>query len=724
MVVDTDNSNGSNFYPGVDSLLFPYAKLKIGNKQVHFRTLSVTQSYGEHHTFSIEVPYNILKRELFSDKTKEIFDLSGSAVLITFFNRSGAGNEYDFKGIITNAEAVSTEGIDGYLLIEGKSPTVLLDTEKHYAVYSGASLQSIFKQIEERHLNFIDYSPEIVVEIDNKIPLDIVIQYNETDWEFMQRLCYEFGVNMYFTGSQLFIGEVEEWEESRLKSGWNVSELRFGTRLIPNQYKFLGYDPEMDSEYKGETSDKPVYDNNYLNLAVENNEMLKMHRKSHLPFETPVGEARERAEREEWRGAGKSMYANGVSKSYWATIGRPVVILSGEGEIGKFKIIKSKHVIDVDGRYRNEFESVSASVKVIPVEKPESPSAISLRAIVTSTKDPKNQGRVQVKFPLLDGSSSKAWLRVMTLDAGLTEDNGVNRGFIFIPEEGTQVIVGFEMGNVNYPYVAGALFHGKNREGGQENNFVKTLRTISGHTLEFNDGKEGWGISLYDKNSNVLRINSKENKVEISAVEEIVLESKKITLNATEELNLIGKKISEHAKEHEIQTEGTYKADANVQKLTSNNYKQSSTGGSEIVSSGGMEIKGSTIKLDMGGGAESPKAPIEARDMVVSPAVASGLLASEMLPEDNKVEDAGANPKIVSIKLLDDEGNETKNLSDSTNVEVETVDMAGRTLKLVLTEEKTQDEIHVGDFFIPTNDYVVKTVIRKRGRSISEEGQE
>jgi hypothetical protein len=204
--------------------------------------------------------------------------------------------------------------------------------------------------------------------------------------------------------------------------------------------------------------------------------------------------------------------------------------------------------------------------------------------------------------------------------------------------------------------------------------------------------------------------------VEISAVEEIVLESKVITLNATEKLSLIGAKIEEHAKEHEIQTEGTYKADANVQKLTSNNYKQSSTGGSEIVSSGGMEIKGSTIKLDMGGGAESPKAPIEARDMIAFVPAPLGKLDSELLPEDNNVEEPGDNPQIVSIKLFDDNGQETEFLSRSTNVEVETKDMAGRKIELKLKDKETGEDVNLGDFFVPTNDYILKTSVRKKER--------
>lgn len=709
-------------YRLVDTRRLAKAFLEISGKEIQFRNLTVEQTYGEHHSFSVDVPFNILKKELFISKTSEIFDLAGSKTVITFQHGDEFGDAYDFKGIVTDAELNSVDGTDGFVLIRGKSRTVLLESGKRYAVYSECTLKRIISQIENDYES-LKQDLSIVCEFEDTPKLDIAIQYNESDWVFLKRLCYEHGVNMYFTGSQLFIGDPKEWKQRSFVNGADLSRLSFGTRLIPNQYKYIGYEPLTDYTMEKETRESQSFQHHDLDSATDNNKKTVSKYKARQPFTSPYAgyaDNGEQIEIEQSRIAGKTVYASGLSNSIWTTIGRPIQISSDGGSLGVFKVVKSKHTVDANQVYSNEFEGIPASLKYIPVSEPERPFASSLRGVVTSTDDPKNQGRIRVEFPLLEGVS-RAWLRVMTLDAGLTEDSEVNRGLIFIPEKGTQVIVGFEMGNPNYPYVAGALFHGKNREGGKENNYIKSIRTSKGHTLEFNDGKDGLGISLYDKNKNVLHINSKENKIEVSAIEEIVINSKKITINATEELNLIGSKISEHGKEHEILTEGTYKVEANEQKLKSNSYTQSSTGNTEIISGSNVDIKGSAVNLDMGGNAQSPKAPTEARDMAAFVPVPLTLLESEILSEETNVEEQGENPQIVSVKLFDDNGKVTEVLSDSTFVEAETKDMAGTTASLNITDDDTGEKVHLGDYFIPTNDYIIKSRVRKAKRSMSEE---
>ncbi|NDV68620.1 type VI secretion system Vgr family protein [Dysgonomonas sp. 25] len=718
-IVKTSKEN-SRSYPFIDTRRLTKAFLQIDGKEIQFRELSVEQPYGEHHSFTVDVPFNILKKELFMNKISEIFELVGKKVLITFQKGDDIKDDYAFKGIVTHVELNSVDGTDGFILIRGKSRTVLLDSGKRYAVYSGWTLKGILAQIERGYL-YLEQNLSIVHDFEDTPSLDIAIQYNESDWEFIKRLCYEYGINMYFTGSQLFIGNPEEWKRQSYVNGADISRLSFGTRLIPNQYKYIGYDPLTDYQMEKETGQSQSFRNKYLDFAADTNKKFASKYIAQQPFTTlnaGYADGGERIEIEESRIAGKTVYVSGESKSYWTTIGRPIQIISDESSLGTFRVTKSKHIIDSNHVYRNEFEGIPASLKYIPIDEPERPVANSLRGIVTSTDDPDNKGRVQVEFPLLE-DVSRAWLRVMTLDAGLTEDKEVNRGLIFVPEKGTQVIVGFEMGNPNFPYIAGALFHGKNREGGKENNYIKSLRTTSGHTLEFNDGKDGWGIALYDKNKNLLHINSKDNKIEVSAVEEIILNSKKITINATEELNLIGSKIAEHGKEHEILTEGTYKVEANEQKLKSNNYTQSSTSNTEIISGNNVDIKGSAINLDMGGSAQSPKAPAEARNMIAFTPAPQSILESEILPEETNVEEQGKNPQIVSIKLFDNSGQETEFLSRSTNVEVETKDMAGRTIELKLKDKETNEDVHLGDFFIPTNDYILKTSVKKKEHHVA-----
>ena len=68
---------------------------------------------------------------------------------------------------------------------------------------------------------------------------------------------------------------------------------------------------------------------------------------------------------------------------------------------------------------------------------------------------------------------------------------GKGKGMHIIPEVGEEVIVGFDNGNAERPFVFGAMFNGKASAGlGGAGNFMKGLQTPSGSRLHMND-KDG-----------------------------------------------------------------------------------------------------------------------------------------------------------------------------------------------------------------------------------------
>src|ERR1700681_1734571 len=78
-------------------------------------------------------------------------------------------------------------------------------------------------------------------------------------------------------------------------------------------------------------------------------------------------------------------------------------------------------------------------------------------ALVTNVKDPEKQGRVKVCFPRLPGKPESDWARVAQPAAG------PGRGFYWLPEVNDEVLVAFERGQANLPYVIGALWNGKDQ---------------------------------------------------------------------------------------------------------------------------------------------------------------------------------------------------------------------------------------------------------------------
>ncbi|WP_306425386.1 phage baseplate assembly protein V [Prevotella intermedia] len=118
-------------------------------------------------------------------------------------------------------------------------------------------------------------------------------------------------------------------------------------------------------------------------------------------------------------------------------------------------------------------------------------------ATVTSNADPKGNGRVQVRMNWQQGGMHTGWVRVMTPDAGKSGDVSSNRGFVFIPEVGDQVLLGFRHGDPARPYVMGSLFNGSTGGGGGQGNKCKSLTTRSGSSLKLDDSDGS--VTLHDK---------------------------------------------------------------------------------------------------------------------------------------------------------------------------------------------------------------------------------
>src|ERR1700760_115671 len=78
-------------------------------------------------------------------------------------------------------------------------------------------------------------------------------------------------------------------------------------------------------------------------------------------------------------------------------------------------------------------------------------------AIVTNVQDPDKLGRIKVCFPRLPRKPESDWVRVVQRAAG------AGRGFSWLPEVADEVLVAFERGGAQRPYVVGALWNGKNK---------------------------------------------------------------------------------------------------------------------------------------------------------------------------------------------------------------------------------------------------------------------
>jgi uncharacterized protein involved in type VI secretion and phage assembly len=171
-----------------------------------------------------------------------------------------------------------------------------------------------------------------------------------------------------------------------------------------------------------------------------------------------------------------------------------------------------------------------------PASKPSQGRYGVYSAMVVDNKDPEAQGRLKILF-----EGQESWARLATLMAGN------NQGSWFIPEVNNEVLVAFEGGDVQRPYVIGALWNSRDMPpesmDAAGNNDHKVLRSRNGVriTLDDQDGQEKFmvetpgaqRITMRDCPSSILIEDSNGNSVKLESDGVTVTASSKVVINAT-----------------------------------------------------------------------------------------------------------------------------------------------------------------------------------------------
>jgi uncharacterized protein involved in type VI secretion and phage assembly len=181
---------------------------------------------------------------------------------------------------------------------------------------------------------------------------------------------------------------------------------------------------------------------------------------------------------------------------------------------------------------------------------------------VTDTNDPEGIGRIRVRFYWQSSKEKSPWIRMVTPYAGK------NKGIFFIPEVGEEVLVAFENENADKPYVIGAHYNGKNKpdDWKSDKNYKKSIRTKSGHTIEFNDENGKEEIIIYDKDKvNTVTLSSHDKKMMISCKGDLKIDAENIEITARKDykLDVKGKTSMASMKETEINATSTCKIHSN-----------------------------------------------------------------------------------------------------------------------------------------------------------------
>jgi len=200
-------------------------------------------------------------------------------------------------------------------------------------------------------------------------------------------------------------------------------------------------------------------------------------------------------------------------------------------------------------------------------KRPESRIYGVVVGIITNNQDPDELGRVKVKIPRISGEDESNWARVVSFMAGN------DRGAYFLPEVDDEVLVAFEFGDINMPYVIGSLWNGQDKipltnDDGKNN--IRVIKSRYGNMIRLDDTEGEEKIEIIDKNEENMIVIDVNNKISITSVNDI-------------EISAPDGKITIEMKELEVKSTDSTKIEA---------------GEMELKSSGDMNIKGSTVNIN------------------------------------------------------------------------------------------------------------------------------
>ena len=513
-----------------------------GKRLFSFKSLELKQSINEHHTFTLTLDFE-------AAGSRYVHNLKDNAKWLgkNMTVHAGEKKQTVFLGIITNVSLHKQDGELGCLVIKGYSTTYLLENAPDFHSWNERTLESIVGELTK------DAGVQAKIRPEHTAEVNYECQYNETDFDFIRRLAKQYGEWLYYDGKSLVFGKPDKEEPVRLEYGIDLYSLDIGLQTLARPLKVFSYHATDDNTLIENSPNRP--DGQSLLGYKAFNASMEM-------FKTPSNQAamprirymkqlEAYTRKAQQSAAAETHYVEGTSSNAFLKVGSVVRLRSSvigdfgalsKENLGDFIITEITHSVSEGSYYRNRFKAVPSGTLTLPAPNVSMPIAGPQTATVVSNDDPKEAGHVRVQMNWQTGNMQTGWIRVMTPDAGSSDKVNTNRGFVFIPEVGDKVLVGFRNGDPNRPYVMGSLFNGYTAAGGGSNNHKKSITSRSGSTITLDDDAHTILISTSRKNN--VFIDEKNGTVSILSAEQVDVKTKHVNIEATEDMKIdVGKDL-------------------------------------------------------------------------------------------------------------------------------------------------------------------------------------
>ena len=479
------------------SIPFNPITISIGKKTLSsFISLQIEQNIGKHHRFQMAV-------ELETGSNRYVHNINSSKKWLGESIVVKAANTPIFVGVVTNVQ-LHREGSDfGCIIVSGYSATYRMETAHSCFSWNDRTIGDVVKKLCEQAKVQLELNPAF------KETKDFICQYEESDFDFIRRLAHQYQEWMYFDGTKLIFGKPRKLADPiRLEYGTTLSSLDIGLQTLARSEQVFSYHSGADREMQRMTPDLAYGHDKLAGEAFRASLGMfsKPARQHALPRISNATELDNYTGRKQAAETAETHYITAESQVPTLRVGSVVSLYSSflervgnlsEESLGNFIIIEITHEVSQGSYYKNRFKAIPATIKALPSPKVRMPLAETQMATVLSNADPEGKGRVRVRMNWQTDGMQTGWVRVMTPDGGSSSDVKSNRGFVFIPEVGDQVLLGFRHGDPARPYVMGSLFNGTTGGGGGQGNNCKSLTTRSGSSLKLDDS--AGSVTLHDK---------------------------------------------------------------------------------------------------------------------------------------------------------------------------------------------------------------------------------
>jgi uncharacterized protein involved in type VI secretion and phage assembly len=369
-----------------------------------------------------------------------------------------------------------------------------------------------------------------------------LVQFNQTDWDFLWARARLNGYVMYLDMSSetLSYKKADPTIGSAITLTFNENLYSFHPRIslmnVVSQVDVDGWNPDTQTATTSSATSDGTSGAASIGLGQTGLASLSSkfsaatyHKIDKRPFDT--SHAQKIAEGILGRSESQFIQAEGICLpgDETLTAGKKVTIQGvGTRYSGTYFVSEARHIWK-QGGYQVEFSITGRYPYTLKSLLSDDTTAADglinglLPAKVTNQEDPDNYGRVKVKFPWLkDGSSIEIesdWARVIGPMAG------TNKGMYYLPDVNDEVLVGFENGDPNLPYVIGGLWSksvtpptgtATIKQNGKVNQYV--IRSRSGHLVILDDTQGSEQIIVQDKSqNNKIIIKTSDNSMALNA---------------------------------------------------------------------------------------------------------------------------------------------------------------------------------------------------------------